>query len=349
VGNELVARLRRLLNPNRARTVYLIDGSSLELEARGELLKAYPPASNQHGESHWPVLRIGVLHDVETGLAEPPCWGPMYGAQAVSEQALAEQLMAAVPPGSVILGDRNFGVFSVAWAGRQCGHEVIIRLKDDRARKLAQTPISAEGERPVTWQPSRAERRKHGLPEEAAIAGRLVAMRVGRGQSRQWLYLFTTLSDLSAEDLVKLYGRRWNIETDLRSLKRTVRLHHIAARSAAMMEKELLTAIAAYNLVRAVMALAARRHHMQPRQLSFTFVLNVVEASWPRLSTATTAEQQARELEAILERAAQGTLPQRSKPRSYPRAVWHHRRDFPNRKGRKVSGIRRKRLCHIVR
>lgn len=335
VANELVARLRRLLNPNRARTVYLIDGSSLELEARGELLKAYPPASNQHGESHWPVLRIGVLHDVETGLAEQPCWGPMYGAQAVSEQALAEQLMAAVPPGSVILGDRNFGVFSVAWAGRQCGHEVIIRLKDDRVRKLAQTPISAEGERPVTWQPSRAERRKHGFPEEAAIAGRLVAMRVGRGQSRQWLYLFTTLSDLSAEDLVKLYGRRWNIETDLRSLKRTVRLHHIAARSAAMMEKELLTAIAAYNLVRAVMALAARRHHMQPRQLSFTFVLNVVEASWPRLSTATTAEQQARELEAILERAAQGTLPQRSKPRSYPRAVWHHRRDFPNRKEEK--------------
>ena len=46
------------------------------------------------------------------------------------------------------------------------------------------------------------------------------------------------------------------------------------------MEKELLTAVAAYNLVRAVMALAARRHNLSPRQLSFTFVLNIVNTSW---------------------------------------------------------------------
>jgi len=34
------------------------------------------PASNQHGKSHWPVVRIVVLHDLETGLAERPYWGP---------------------------------------------------------------------------------------------------------------------------------------------------------------------------------------------------------------------------------------------------------------------------------
>lgn len=335
VTNELVVKLRHILNPEQTRAVYLIDGSSLELEASRQLLKIYPPAQNQHGRSHWPVLRILVLHDLETGLAEEPCWGPMYGGAAASEQALAEKAMEGIAKRSILLGDRNFGVFSVAWAAQQRTHDVIIRMKDDRARKLAGGPIAEPGERNVVWKPSPAECRKHGLPPGAMIAGRLIAARVGRGKSKQWLYLFTTVTDLSSEQIVEIYGRRWNIETDLRSLKRTVRLQHIAARSDAMMQKELLTAVAAYNLVRAVMALAARRNHMEPRQLSFTFVLNVVQASWSRLISATTPEQHDRELDSMLDRAAQGSLPHRSKPRSFPRAVWHHRRDYPSRKAAK--------------
>src|SRR5258708_4891719 len=86
--DELIERLRsRLLDadaPLRQR-VYLLDGSSLQLENEPELAKAFPPASNQHGKSHWPVLRMVVLHDLETGLAERPHWGPLNGPHAVSE------------------------------------------------------------------------------------------------------------------------------------------------------------------------------------------------------------------------------------------------------------------------
>ena len=71
--------------------------------------KAYPPTRNQHGESHWPMLRIVVLQDVETGMAEHPCWGPMYGAGAVSEQYLAERLLEPLPPGAIIMGTANLG------------------------------------------------------------------------------------------------------------------------------------------------------------------------------------------------------------------------------------------------
>lgn len=35
-----------------------------------------------------------MIYEVEAGLAEEPQWGPMYGAQAVSEQELAEQARA---------------------------------------------------------------------------------------------------------------------------------------------------------------------------------------------------------------------------------------------------------------
>jgi len=53
-AGELVLRLREMLNPAGGRMNYVLDGSSLELEASPSLRKAYPPAENQHGHAHWP-------------------------------------------------------------------------------------------------------------------------------------------------------------------------------------------------------------------------------------------------------------------------------------------------------
>ena len=332
VSQELVERLRVVLNPaggGGPGNVLVLDGSSLELEHTRSLLERYPPAQNQHGHSHWPVLRIVVLHDVETGLAQQPCWGPMFGPQAVSEQELAEQAMDSLPAQSVVVGDRNFGIFSIAYAAQQRGLRVLLRLTQVRARKLAGTAISQPGERRLSWSASRWDSGKQRrLPRAAALEGRLVAARVGRGKSKQWLYLFTTL-DLPAEEILQLYARRWNIETDLRALKRTVRLHHISAQSPDMMEKEILLAVSAYNLVRAVICMAARRSRIDPRQLSFTQVLTVIDHAWPKLIAAPTQLQHDQEFLRVLTMAAQCTLPKRAKHRSYLRLTW--RRGGPSR------------------
>jgi len=322
VSQEIIERLREVLQPAGEVPVFVVDGSTVELEHSRTLAQQYPPSKNQHGRGHWPTLRVVVMHDVHTGMAQQPCWGPANGPQAVSEQALAETALASVPLPAVVVGDRNFGVFSMAYAAHQRGVTVVLRLTDVRARKLAGGSLAPSGEQDIVWEASRWDRISHpDLPSEAAVAGRLIAERVGRGKSRTWLYLFTT-SALPAREVVALYGQRWNIETDLRSLKRTVQLHHIAAKSEDMMEKELLAAISAYNLVRAVMCMAARRSHLDPRRLSFTQVLNVVDYAWHNLIAAPTKKQHDREFLKVLDLAAQCTLPQRSKPRSYPRLQW---------------------------
>jgi hypothetical protein len=322
--NELIERLRsRVLEgqtPPLSRRVYVLDGSSLRLEACPELIQHYPPAPNQHGTSHWPVIRMVVVHDLETGLAERPYWGAMFGPDAVSEQALADLAIEHVPAGSVMMGDRNFGVFSTAYACQQRGHAVLLRLTKVRAESLVGGPISREGDYPVCWRASRWDKGRGVLPE-AKLAGRLVAWRVGRGKYKQWLYLFTTLA-LPAAEIVLLYGRRWNIETDLRSLKQTVRLHHLPVHSLNMMEKELLVAVMAYNLVRAVMCLAARQAAIAPRQLSFTYARNIVLDGIPNILAAGSAKEQAQALGRMIELVSRCKLPSRSKHRSCPRAVW---------------------------
>jgi hypothetical protein len=324
VSEEIVERLRQILNasqPERESNVFVLDGSTLELESRPELLKRYPPTHNQHGRGHWPALRLVVMHDLGTGLAQPPCWGAVNGRDAISEQALAEQAIQALPAGSVVVADRNFGIFSVAWAARKRAIAVVLRMTDVRARKLA-GPISKPGEYAVVWKASRWDGGQHrAWPAEAAVEGRLIADRVGRGKSKQWLYLFTT-SGRPMDEILQLYGRRWTIETDLRSLKRTVQLQHLRAQSDDMMEKEILMAMSAYNLVRAVMCMAARRSRMDPRQLSFTSVLTLVDAAWIKLVRASTPQEHDREFLRVLDLAAQCTLPRPRDRRSYPRRAW---------------------------
>jgi hypothetical protein len=60
-------------------------------------------------------MRWLVAHELTTGLAERPCWGPMYGPGAVSEQSLTERLLERLEA-SVLMADIHFGVLSVAFA-----------------------------------------------------------------------------------------------------------------------------------------------------------------------------------------------------------------------------------------
>ena len=149
----------------------------------------------------------------------------------------------------------------------------------------------------------------------------MIAWRIGRGKSKQWLYLFTTLL-LTPEEVVEMYGKRWYIETDLRSLKQTVRLNHLSVKSVDMMEKELLAAVLAYNLVRAVMCLAARKAGISSRQLSFTYAYNLVQSGIAGVLAGPTLEIQVERMDRLVDLVARCKLPKRTKRRTYPRAVW---------------------------
>jgi hypothetical protein len=313
------------------RPVFVVDGSTLPLQHSAGLVKEFPPGSNQHGENHWPVMQIVVFHDVFSGLALRPSWGPMYGDGAVSEQALAGQALGRVPADGVMLGDGNFGIFDFAYKVQQSQRKSILRLTQARARKILGSELIEGTDQKVVWKVSRWDRAAHPeLPEESSVEGRLIVC-ANPSRPGELLYLFTTL-DLPAGEIVEIYGLRWNVETDLRSLKRMVGLQQISSKSVEMVEKELLLAIGAYNLVRAVMCLAARRANLTPRQLSFSFVQTVVEAALPGLDNAASEEEYQQRMDRLLRFAAQGKLPKRSRRRLYPRAVWGRGGQYPRQR-----------------
>jgi len=314
--------------------LFLLDGSSMRTAHTPSLVAAYPPGSNAKGEAHWPVIRVLMAYQASSSLVARPCWGPMYGDNAVSEQALTKPILERLPKGSAVMGDINFGVFSVARDVQQSGCDMLFRLQYGRARTIAGGSLPpVNSERRVEWRPSRDDRRAHPeLPADAVIRGRLIVAQVVKQDGKMGeLYLFTTLEE-PWEVLVELYRRRWDVELDIRSLKQTLRMHSLSSKSAEGAEKELLLATAGYNLVRSVQVAAARQANLKPRQLSFSRVQAVVMTALPRLATITDAAQWEKQYQQVLRWAAQGKLPNRSGPRSYERAAWGKGAKFPSHK-----------------
>jgi hypothetical protein len=314
------------------RDAFFLDGSTMRMPDSAELRAHYPPTGNQNGKSHWPLLRIIVAHDLYTGLAMRPQWGPVNGDNAVSEQSLLEQAIDRLPRGSILLGDANFGVFSVAYAATQRGHPVVLRLTLQRTQPMAKQPLRDGIDLRFCWRPSRHDRESHPeLPADACVEGRLIVREVepSGGKAPFLLALFTTLED-EAGSVIEFYGLRWNIELDLRSLKSTLQLEQLSSTTPEMVAKEIDVGMLAYNLVRAVTCMAAQKAGLKPRQFSFTRVRNVINVYAPRIVTAS-SQRRAQLLEEMMYYVNQAKLPRRKKRRSYPRAVWHKPEKYPRR------------------
>jgi putative transposase len=314
---------------------FLLDGSSMRLAHTPELCKAYPPGANQYGETHWPMLRVLVAHDLHTGLAMRPEWGAMYGPEAVSEQQLLQRAIDRLPTGATVMGDANFGVFSVAYAADQRQHPTLLRLTADRARRLAGEALRDGIERVMVWRPTPADRRRHPqLPAEASVQGRLLVREVqpNNGDAAFLLALFTTLSS-SVEEVFQVYGKRWAIETDLRTLKSTLGLDQLTCSTVDMVAKEIEMAVTAYNLVRAFIACAAEQSGIPPRGYSFTKVRSIVQTFAPLLAQAPNPQAAQKIFDQMMKYVQQSKLPRRQRKRpSYPRKVWKTPADFPSHK-----------------
>lgn len=304
------------------RRVFLLDGTTIMLAPEKCLRDLYPPASNQHGKSAWPVALLVVTHELESGCALQPEIGAMYGPNAVSEVQLARTCFQRLPLSSVVLADAGFGIFSVAWAANQTGHSFLLRLTNQRFQALRkQSTQIAEGAGwnsfTLTWKPSAKDRQNN--PQISADAVLKVCLHALTMPGGNPLYLLTDLPE-DAATLGAVYYKRMDVETDIANLKLTLDLEHIRARSPAMFRKELLTSMVAYNLVIQFRRQAAQLAKVPPRRLSFTSVWTTFRIMLlPTRSV--NAEEWRENYRRVLHYAMRDKLPNRP-GRSYPREAY---------------------------
>lgn len=322
------------------RRAFIIDGTTMTLAPTSNLREAYPPATNQHGETVWPVMMLMVAHELQSGCALTPEFGAMYGPDNTSEARQAAAIGRRIPPGSLVLADAGFGIFSVAHAMRKSGHDILFRLTKSRfkslrrrAEKIDQTANSVHYR--LAWVPTAKDRLTNpDLPTDARLEVFLHEVELKNGE---WLYVVTTLavpSELAAEH----YAHRYDVEHDIRDMKVSLGIESIRAKSDEMVQKEILCSVVAYNLVVQLRREAAKIAGVQPRRLSFKGVWTTLQVCLLQQPPCPALQWQER-YELALRIAADCTLPIRP-GRSYPRRA-HPRRPkstkFMQQQGKKLA------------
>jgi hypothetical protein len=331
VSSTLIEAVPSFLGERRC---FVFDGTSVLLQPIAALRRAYPGALNQHGESPFPVMHLAVAHELTCGMTLRPEYGPMYGPKALGEIALARPILRRLPGRSIVLGDENFGIFVFAWEAEKAGHTALLRLTKKRFLSLLKKAKAVGPNRwELSWTPSAAERKKYPeLPPDAQLDGWLIALEIEHPKKgKLTLYLFTT-EEMSNEQARAISAQRWNVETDIRDLKRTLLLADLRGRSVAMVEKEVVLATVAYNLVNQTRRLAACRAGVAPRRLSFKGVWSILKTLSLSLLCNVDPSTWQQEFDRALDSAAQRKLPNRKEPRHYPREIYMRRRNYPPRK-----------------
>lgn len=315
--------------------IRVLDGTMINLRSVGSIARAFPPHSNQHGATYWCQMRVLVCMCLSTGLVLSLVVGNKYDSELAQTVRLIlfgfkDYPAVALSAPVLWLGDANFGVWAVAAAARQMNQHCLVRMTPSRARKvLGRNLPSHDFDLRVEWCPTRHDSGRH--VQRRAVAGRLICRHIHRPGFRvQTLLLFTTVDEAVATSaqLVELYAARWRIELSLRHLKTQMGMELIEVKSPAMAKRELIVALMAYNLVRAVMLKSGATYEIDVWRLSFSKARDelvcFIVAQFAGAST----------LEMALWRIANGKLPKRRKPRpAEPRAKRHRRETFPPLRG----------------
>lgn len=106
------------------------------------------------------------------------------------------------------------------------------------------------------------------------------------GRKQDPFVIATTITDVDGddsvqhEDLAELFGFRWNVELDIRSIKTHMNLNHLRCKSPAMVHKEFWVTMLAYNAIRTAALSSAWLRGTRPREVSFVSCCQFVLASW---------------------------------------------------------------------
>jgi hypothetical protein len=272
----------------KGRRVYLFDGSTVSMPDTVENRKEYPLTYNQRPGTAFPVARIGAIISLACGsiLNLGIC---RYAGKGQGEVSLLRQIWDLLRPGDVLLTDRLMTNWTGIWMLKERRVEFVGRLnKANRSADFRRGIRLGKDDHLVRWHKPTSIRSVdrltyHSLPESFTV--REVRFRVEQpGFRTKSVIVVTTLlnpQETTKEDLAALYRLRWSNELDIRSIKITMQMDLLRCKTPELVRKEIWTHVLAYNLIRTIMAQAARQVGIQPRSVSFKATIQILEAFQP--------------------------------------------------------------------
>src|SRR5271157_364510 len=273
---------------------FLLDGSSFSMPDTPVLQTHFGQPGNQAKGCGFPVAHILALFHAGTGLLLELGAAPLRSHDMAGITAILPLLRA----GDVLVADRGLCSFAhLALLMSQRVHAVfrlhqkqIVDFTPGRAHARPGQKRAPKGMPRSRWvsacglmdqvveyfKPVRcpvwmSEDEYRKLPESIMVRELRYRITAPGFRTRE-VTLVTTLLDAEAypaDALAELYGTRWRIEENLKSLKQTMKMDVLKCRTVDGVLKELTMYALAYNLVRVTMCQAAGRQGVEADRVSF--------------------------------------------------------------------------------
>lgn len=313
--------------------VSAVDATCFTMADTPDNQAAFPQQTVQKPGCGFPIARLLAFFCLGTGLLTAWVTGNWYQ----HELALLPRLLEFLPLGHVLLGDRGFGNFPVL---AQCVHRRIHgvfrantamrRIDFRRGKRLGRN------DRLCHWLKGQV-RPKYLTLSQWDLLPDSVQVRVVKVQARlrgfrtKSVILVTTLLDpvaYPADELAKLYLRRWNMELSFRHIKSTLQMNHLSCKTPAMVEREMRIHLLVHNVVRRMGLEASRRHACPIDRISFAGTLATLHAYGEALLRARTQKQRRALEQEVYRSIANDDVPLRPGRRE-PRAVKRRPKPYP--------------------
>lgn len=315
------------------RHVKVIDGTGVSMPDTQANQKAFPQPSNQKKGCGFPVAKLVGCFCLASGALLH--WAE--GTKHVHELKLFRKLFSFFRPDDIVLTDRGFCSYVDIALLLRGGVDSVMRLHQARLNDLRYGKRLGLHDRLVTWQ--KPIQRPQGCllvdwrraPQTLTLRQVFVSITIP-GFRTQSLVVVTTLTDpvrYPADEIAKLYLRRWSVELFFRDIKITLGMDVLRCQTPDMIRKEIIMHAIAYNLIRALMQQAASLYHVPIERLSFKGTVDTLR-QWvaPLNAAADKPREQARLIDQLLQILAEDIVPLRPK-RAEPRVRKRRPKAYP--------------------
>ncbi len=314
-----------------------VDGTQFSCANTPRVLGTMTKAATRRFDAAFAKLGCAVL--VELGTHAPLAAAISAPDLMESEAALAGELLARLPLGSLLLGDRLYGNGAFVGrllAGAPAGREQAFLLRVGKSPKPKAIETLGDGGTLLEV--------ALGREEAQTLAAETARVREIRGRVRRpggaWseVRLWTSLLDEKAHpalELLALYARRWEQEIAYRELKVDLRASGhlpLASHTPDTAAQEIAALLVAMAMVARARLQVAQAAGATPLRVSFGRTLAALQPLWMLLSVGgdlLSAQQQKALIDRVLKQLAGRLLPAKRRERGCARGVRQPVRSWP--------------------
>lgn len=255
------------------REVTILDGTSITMADTKENVEKYPKRSDQK-HTGYPLARLVIASSLESGTVTDMEMAPFKG-KGTGETSLGKKILKRLAPDEIVLGDAIFATYSFMNDCLSQNIDFLIPKKNNRKYEIIKSSKIGDGDRLITIKKPRyhydgsiSKEDQKQLPDYIELRETEVTI-IKDGFRPVKIIVLSNLTEYSKQDLSDLLLCRWNIELDIRVLKRELAMNFIASKTPDMVQKEVWVNILAFNLIRRLINNIAHKLHQSPRNFSF--------------------------------------------------------------------------------